>query len=59
VFRVALTNERLVRSADGRVTFRYVHAATHETRQQSLPVDRFLAQFLDHVLPRGFTKIRS
>jgi hypothetical protein len=59
VFRVALTNERLVRFAEGRVTFRYVHAATHETRQQTLPVDRFLGQFLDHVLPRGFAKIRS
>lgn len=59
VFRVALTNERLVRFAHDHVTFRYLHAATHQTREQTLPVQHFLTRFLQHVLPRGFTKIRS
>ena len=59
VFRVALPTERLVRFAHDHVTFRYLHAAPHETREQTLPVQHFLARFLQHVLPRGFTKIRS
>lgn len=58
VYHVALTNQRLDTFAHGRVTFRYTHARTHETRRVTLPVDTFIARFLQHVLPRGFTKIR-
>jgi hypothetical protein len=58
VFRVALTNRRLTRFADGQVCFQYTHARTQETRSLTLPVDAFLRRFLQHVLPRGFTKIR-
>ena len=59
IYRVALTNQCLERFADGRVTFRYTHARTHETRRATVPVDTFIGRFLQHVLPRGFTKIRS
>jgi hypothetical protein len=58
VYRVALTNGRLERFADGRVTFQYTHARTHTTRSLTVPVDDFLTRFLHHVLPRGFTKVR-
>jgi len=58
VYRVALTNQRLERFTHGRVTFRYTHARTREARSVTLPADAFLARFLQHVLPRGFTKIR-
>jgi len=59
IYRVALTNHRLESFAHSRVTFRYTHARTHETRRVTLPVNVFIARFLQHVLPRGFTKIRS
>lgn len=59
VYRVALTNHRIERFEQGRVTFRYTHARTRETRRVTLPVQAFLARFLQHVLPRGFAKIRS
>jgi hypothetical protein len=58
VYRVALDNHRLERFAQDRVTFRYTHARTHETRRVTLPAHTFIARFLQHVLPRGFTKIR-
>jgi hypothetical protein len=58
VFHVALTNARLERFDHERVTFRYTHARTQETRRLTLPVDAFIGRFLQHVLPRGFTKIR-
>jgi hypothetical protein len=58
VYRVALTNQRLIRFREGRVTFRYTHARTQESRTVTLPVDRFLTRFLQHILPRGLTKIR-
>ena len=59
VYRVALTNERLQPPADGQATLRYTHARTHETRHLTLPVAAFLTRFLQHVLPRGFAKIRA
>lgn len=58
VFHVALTNARLQRFEHGRVTFGYTHARTHALRHLTLPVDAFIERFLQHVLPRGFTKIR-
>lgn len=58
VYRVALTNQRLERFAHSCVTFAYTHARTHPTRRLTLPVDVFIARFLQHILPRGFTKVR-
>lgn len=59
VYRVALTNQRLERFERGQVTFRYTHARSHEAKRLTLPAKIFIARFLQHVLPRGFTKIRS
>ena len=59
VYRVALSNDRIERFANGEVTFRYTHARTHETRRMTLPVDQFIDRFLLHTLPRGFAKVRS
>lgn len=59
VHRVALTNERIEAFDGQRVTFRYVNSRSHETRRLTLPVHAFLARFLQHVLPKGFPKIRS
>ena len=53
VYHVALTSHRLESFAHGRVTCRYTHARTHETKRVTLPVDTFIARFLEHVLPRG------
>jgi hypothetical protein len=58
VYRVALTNRRLERFAEGRVTFQYTHGRTHTTRSLTLPVDEFLTRVLHHILPRAFTKVR-
>jgi hypothetical protein len=58
VYRVALSNHRIERFEHDQVTFRYTHAPTHQTRRMTLPVQHFIARFLQHVLPRGFTKIR-
>lgn len=59
VHRVAISNDRIERF-DGRcVTFRYVSTRDHQTKRLALDVDSFLARFLQHVLPRGFVKIRN
>jgi putative transposase/transposase-like zinc-binding protein len=58
VFRVALSNNRLVSIQDGQVTFRYQDGATRQTKTCTLSADAFIARFLQHVLPKGFVKVR-
>ena len=59
VHRVALTNERIEAFENDHVTFRYIDSRTHQTRRLTLPVHTFIARFLQHVLPKGFQKIRA
>jgi hypothetical protein len=59
VHRVALTNDRIEAFDGERVTFRYIHSRTREIRRLTLPVHAFLTRFLQHILPKGFPKIRS
>jgi hypothetical protein len=57
--RVALSNHRLVKLEDGRVTFRYKdYADSRKEKLLTLSAEEFLRRFLQHVLPKGFMKIR-
>uniref|UniRef100_Q01TH4 Putative transposase n=1 Tax=Solibacter usitatus (strain Ellin6076) TaxID=234267 RepID=Q01TH4_SOLUE len=57
--RVAISNQRLVSLAEGRVTFRWRDSAhKNKKRLMSLPVEEFVRRFLLHVLPPGFVRIR-
>jgi hypothetical protein len=58
IFRVALSNRRLVKVEDDQVTFRYRASGTGETRFCTLPAEQFIQRFLQHVLPRNFVKVR-
>ena len=57
--RVAISNARLVDVADGQVTFRYKdYADGNGQKVLALSADEFLRRFVQHVLPKGFVKIR-
>jgi len=57
--RVAISNSRLLRLENGTVTFRYKdYADEHRPKTMTLPAQEFLRRFLQHVLPRGFVKVR-
>jgi hypothetical protein len=58
IFRVALSNNRIVGVQDDRVTFRYRDGTTKQMRTSTLPVFAFIRRFLQHVLPKGFVKVR-
>jgi hypothetical protein len=58
IFRVALSNNRIVHLADEKVTFRYSIGDTGQTAYCTLPVQEFLRRFLQHILPKGFVKVR-
>src|SRR5262249_20863302 len=57
--RVALSEQRLVALRDGQVTFTCKdYAAGGQVRRVTLPAVEFLRRFVQHVLPRGFVKVR-
>jgi Putative transposase len=57
--RVALSNNRLLDIADGKVSFRYKDYR-HDAQQKTMTLDaeEFIRRFLLHVLPAGFQRIR-
>ena len=58
--RVAITNHRLVSHEDGKVRFRYRDRRDGNTEKvMSLEEGKFIRRFLQHVLPRGFQRLRQ
>jgi hypothetical protein len=58
VFRIAISQSRLQSLQDGQVTFRYRDNRTQQIKPVRLPVAEFVQRFLQHVLPKGFAKVR-
>ena len=58
IFRVALSNNRLLKLEHDRVTFRYRATETGAEKRCSLGAQQFIHRFLQHVLPKGFVKVR-
>jgi len=57
--RVAISNQRLVKLEDGRITFRWRDSAhKNKKRFMTLKAEEFFRRFLLHVLPPGFVRIR-
>jgi hypothetical protein len=57
--RVAISNHRLTKFADNQVTFRYHdYADARKEKMLTLSAEEFLRRFMQHVLPKGFMKIR-
>lgn len=63
VFRVAISDRRIVAIDDGpdgqgQVTFGYRKSGSRRWRRMTVSAEEFLRRFLQHVLPRGFQKVR-
>jgi len=58
VFRIGLSNTRILKLEQDEVTFRYKHNTTKRCVLVTLPVFEFIDRFLLHVLPWGFVKVR-
>ena len=57
--RVAISNHRIVDVTDSHVTFRWKDYAHHSRqRTMTLTSEEFLRRFVQHVLPKGFPRIR-
>ena len=63
VFRVAIGNRRIVNvepgpDGKGLVTFTYRKTGSNRLRKMTVTAEEFIRRFLQHVLPRGFQKVR-
>ena len=58
VFRTAISNARILAVDETHVTFRWKDSGTDTWRTMRLPGVEFLGRFLQHVLPRGFHRVR-
>jgi hypothetical protein len=58
VFRIAITNRRIIEVKDGKVLFSWKDYRTGQFRKMRLGIDEFIRRFLLHVLPQGFFKVR-
>lgn len=58
VFRVAISNSRILKVKEGVVTISYKKSGSNRPRTLDLSILEFMRRFLQHVLPSGFMKIR-
>jgi len=58
IFRVAISNNRIIKMSDTHVTFRYRSTKTGKTKICVISTEEFIRRFLQHVLPKGFVKVR-
>jgi hypothetical protein len=58
VFRTAISKARMLAMDQTHVTFRWKDRDADAWRTERLPGVEFLRRFLEHVLPRGFHKVR-
>ena len=57
IFRIAISNKRIVNFADDKVSFTY-QDNKGKWHKDTLPAERFMILFLQHVLPKRFVKVR-
>ena len=58
IFKVAISDHRIIKIDRGKVIFSYREQGTHLDKLMSLDGIEFLRRFLQHVLPNGFMKVR-
>jgi Putative transposase len=58
VFKVAISESRILRVDEQHVFFRYRRPHSNRARTMALPIMEFMRRFLQHVLPTGFMKVR-
>jgi Putative transposase/Transposase zinc-binding domain len=58
IFRVALSNNRILKLQHGAVTFAYKESATDQLKRCTVSAEEFIRRFLQHVLPPRFIKVR-
>ena len=59
LYRSVISESNIIANQAGKVTFRYADGKSKETRTETLPGEDFMWRVLQHVLPRGFHRVRD
>ncbi len=59
LYRGVISEKNIIACRQGQVTFSYIDSDTGETRYRTMKAEDFLWQVLQHVLPRGFRRVRD
>jgi len=59
LYRGVIAERDILADRDGQVTFRYIESTTGTQRTRTLPGAQFLWLILQHVLPKGFRRVRD
>ena len=59
LYRGVISEKNIVSNQNGRVTFKYIESKTGNTRYRTLKGEDFLNLILQHVLPKGFRRVRD
>lgn len=58
IFRVAISNHRILTLAEGEVTLQYKESATDQVKTSPVPAEECMRRFLQHVLPDRCVTVR-
>ena len=59
LYRGVISEKNIVSNHNGRVTFKYIESETGEVKFCTLPGEEFLYLVMQHVLPKGFRRVRD
>ena len=59
LYRGVISEEDIQTNNNGQVTFQYRNSKTNQIETKTLPPEDFLWRILQHVLPRGFRRVRD
>ena len=59
LYRGVISEKNIILNQNGQITFRYIESKTGNTRYRTLKGEDFLFLILQHVLPRGFRRVRD
>ncbi len=59
LYRGVISEKNIVANKDGYVTFRYIESKTGKTGYRTLKGNDFLHLIMQHVLPKGFRRVRD
>ncbi|MBU0597850.1 IS91 family transposase [Patescibacteria group bacterium] len=59
LYRGVISEKNIVSNQNGRVTFKYIESRTGKTLYRTLEGEDFIKLIIQHVLPRGFRRVRD
>lgn len=59
LYRGVISEKSIVSNQNGQVTFKYIESEGGETKFRTLPGEEFLHLIVQHVLPKGFRRVRD